>query len=84
MSSLSTGADRWFTATYRVHSPPDAIDARAQAIALEQSIEAPLAAVGNALLLREVVAQVASIAAVAPDIFDVSIRLAIETTGFEA
>ena len=35
------------TATYRVRSPPDAIDARAQAIALEQSIEAPLAAVGE-------------------------------------
>jgi ribulose-bisphosphate carboxylase large chain len=84
MSSLQTGADRWLTATYRVRSAADAIDARAQAIALEQSIEAPLAAVADARVLREVVAQVASVAAVASDIFDVNIRLAVETTGFEA
>jgi ribulose-bisphosphate carboxylase large chain len=77
-------ADRWFTATYRVRSAADAIDARAQAIALEQSIEAPLAAVTDARVLREVVAQVADVSAVASGVFDVRIRLAVETTGFEA
>jgi len=84
MSSIPAADERWIAATYRVRSAADAIDARAQAIALEQSIEAPLAAVRNARVLREVVAQVASVTAVAPDVFDVSIRLAVETTGFEA
>jgi ribulose-bisphosphate carboxylase large chain len=76
--------DAWITATYCVRSAADAIDARAQAIALEQSIEAPLAAVGDARVLREVVAQVAKVTPVAPDVFNVSLRLAVETTGFEA
>jgi ribulose-bisphosphate carboxylase large chain len=44
----------------------------------------PLAAVSDERVLREVVARVAGIVAVAPDTFDVSIRLAAETTGFEA
>jgi len=83
-SSASSDADRWLTATYRVRSAADAIDARAQAIALEQSIEAPLAAVSDARVLQEVVAQVADISAVASGIFDVRMRLAVETTGFEA
>ena len=77
-------ADRWIAATYRVRSAADAIDARAQAIALEQSIEAPLAAVDDARVLREVVARVAGIVPIAPDTFDVTIHLAVETTGFEA
>jgi len=84
MASPSTASDRWMTATYCVRSAADAIDARAQAIALEQSIEAPLAAVGDARVLREVVAQVASVTQIAPDTFHVSVRLATETTGFEA
>ena len=84
MSSIPAADERWIAVTYRVRSAADAIDARAQAIALEQSIEAPLAAVADARVLREVVAQVASVAAVASGIFDVNIRLAIETTGFEA
>src|SRR5215470_13770191 len=84
MTSPSTASDRWMTARYCVRSAADAIDARAQAIALEQSIEAPLAAVGDGRVLREVVAQVASVTPIAPDTFDVCVRLAIETTGFEA
>jgi len=77
-------ADCWIAATYRVRSAPGAIDARAEAIALEQSIEAPLAAVDDARVLREVVARVANVSPVAPDSFDVTIHLAVETTGFEA
>jgi ribulose-bisphosphate carboxylase large chain len=86
-SPASAGAedsDRWIAATYRVRSTTDAIDARAQAIALEQSVEAPLEAIGDARVLREIVAQVVNVAAVAPDAFEVKIRLAVETTGFEA
>ncbi len=85
MSSLApVDADRWIAATYRVQSSADAIDARAQAIALEQSVEAPLAAVTDTRVLSEVVGRVARIAPVTPDSFDVTIRLAVETTGFEA
>jgi len=84
MSSIPAADERWIEVTYRVRSTADAIDARAQAIALEQSIEAPLAAVADARVLAEVVAQVAEIKAIASDVFDVSIRLAAETTGFEA
>jgi ribulose-bisphosphate carboxylase large chain len=76
--------DHWIVATYRVRSAADAIDARAQALALEQSIESPLAAVGDPRVLREVVARVAGVAPVAPETFDVKIELAAETTGFEA
>lgn len=76
--------DRWIDATYRVRTTARDIDARAQAIALEQSIELPLAAVTDARVLRDVVARVAGIAQVAPDAFDVTIRLATETVGGEA
>ncbi len=76
--------ERWIDATYRVRSPAAAIDARAKAIALEQSVEAPLEAVDDARVLAEVVARVEDIAPVAADEFDVTIRIAVETTGFEA
>jgi ribulose-bisphosphate carboxylase large chain len=76
--------DRWIAVTYRVHSTADAIDARAQAIALEQSVEAPLAAVSDARVLHEVVARVAGIVPNVHDTFDVTIHLSVETTGFEA
>ena len=76
--------DHWIAATYRVRSTAAAIDARAQAIALEQSIEAPLEVVDDARVLRDVVGRVASVEPVGPDTFEVTIRLAVETTGFEA
>ena len=41
----------WIDATYRVRASADTIDARATAIALEQSIELPLAAVTDARVL---------------------------------
>jgi ribulose-bisphosphate carboxylase large chain len=74
----------WIDATYRVRSTAEAIDARAQAIALEQSVEAPLAAVDDARVLEEVVARVAGIVPATAETFDVTIRIAVETTGFEA
>lgn len=82
--AVANDAERWIEATYRVRATASAIDARAQAIALEQSIEAPLAAVGDTRVLNEVVARVAGIVPAGPDSFDVTIRLAVETTGFEA
>jgi ribulose-bisphosphate carboxylase large chain len=76
--------ERWIDATYRVRSTAGDIGARAEALALEQSVEAPLAAVDDARVLAEVVARVDDIESVAPDEFDVRIRIAVETTGFEA
>ena len=81
---------RWIHAVYRVRAAAADIEARAQAIAIEQSIEAPLAAVGDARVLREVVARVTDIVPTAaampagPQGFDVTIRIAVETTGHEA
>ncbi|HEY5366147.1 MAG TPA: RuBisCO large subunit C-terminal-like domain-containing protein [Casimicrobiaceae bacterium] len=75
---------RWLHATYRVRATPAAIDARAQSIAHEQSVELPLAAVTDERVLREVVARVASIRAVADDTFDVTLQIAVETTNAEA
>jgi ribulose-bisphosphate carboxylase large chain len=81
---IADDAERWVEATYRVRASAATIDARAQAIALEQSIEAPLAAVGDPRVLDEVVARVVDIAVAGPETFHVKIRLAVETTGCEA
>ena len=61
---------RWIDAVYRVQAGRGDIEARAQAIALEQSIEAPLAAVGDERVLREVVAQVGDIVPAGAQAFD--------------
>ena len=83
-AAVADDAERWIEATYRVRATAAAIDARAQAIALEQSVEAPLAAVGDARVLKEVVARVGGIVPAGPEAFHVTIRLAVETTGFDA
>ena len=80
----SDDAERWIKATYRVRATASVIEARAQAIALEQSVELPLAAVRDSRVLREVVARVGDIVAAGPNAFSVTIALAIETTGFES
>src|SRR5437899_12331412 len=80
-SSVDT---RWIEATYRVRASASAIDARAQASALEQSIELPIEAVSDARVLNEVVARVVQIVPADGRAFDATIRLAAETTGFEA
>ena len=76
--------ERWIDATYRVQGSAGAIEARALAIALEQSIEAPVQAVTDARVMQEVVGRVAAIVQVAPELFNVTIRLSVETTGLEA
>ena len=71
-------------ATYRVRAEAQAIEARAQAIALEQSIELPLAAVSSAALRDAVVGRVLAIEPSGEGAFDVRIGLAVATTGPEA
>src|SRR5207248_11338682 len=79
----SDDAERWIKATYRVKATASTIEARAQAIALEQSVELPLAAVRDPRVLRDVVARVGAIVPAGAGEFSVTIDLATETTGFE-
>jgi ribulose-bisphosphate carboxylase large chain len=66
-------------ATYHVTSDAAGIAARAQAIAIEQSIECPLEAVGDPQVLTDIVGTVEGIAAVAPGRYAVRIGLAAAT-----
>jgi len=70
---------------YRIRCPSGAIEARAQALAIEQSIEMPPEAVRDARVRSEVVGKVQSIEPVrdAPGSFDVQLALAAETVGGE-
>ncbi len=68
---------------YRVQASSGDIEARAKAIAVEQSIEMPPGAVRNERVRSEVIGRVENILPDADD-FLVTISLALETTGFEA
>lgn len=72
------------TAVYHVRSDAASIEARAQAIAVEQSVEMPVAAIASEAILREIVGEVQGIRELAPGLFEVRIGLALATTGFEA
>src|SRR5690606_5850779 len=69
---------------YRLQCPGDAIDARARALAVEQSIEMPIEAVHDERVRAEVVGEVVAIEPSSqPDLFDAVLALAVETTGDE-
>ncbi|MCX7601292.1 MAG: RuBisCO large subunit C-terminal-like domain-containing protein [Meiothermus sp.] len=70
-------------AIYHIASSPEQIEARAEALAIEQSIEMPPSAVRQPKILREVLAQVASIQEVETGLFRVTLRFASPTTAFE-
>ena len=72
------------TVTYRVRSDAASIESRARAIAVEQSVETPLAAFSDERVLRDIVGEVLGIRALEAGLFEVRIGLAVETTGFEA
>ena len=69
-------------ATYRVRAAASDIEARARALATEQSVEMPLDAIDDARVLEEIVARVDAIRA-AGDAFEVDVAIASETTGGE-
>lgn len=77
-------AAAWITATYRVRADATAIEARARAIAVEQSVEMPVEAIEDAAVLREVVGRVQAIEARGAGVYDVRIALAVATAGGEA
>ncbi len=72
------------TVTYRVRASAAAIEARAEAIAVEQSVETPLAAIEDERVLREIVGEVQGVRELEAGLFEIRIGLAAETTGSEA
>jgi len=74
----------WIDVTYRVSAPRDQLDAIAQAIALEQSVELPAEVVTDPFVARSVMGRVASTHAADEGPHRVVIRLATSTTGFDA
>jgi ribulose-bisphosphate carboxylase large chain len=70
--------------TYHVRSDARAIEARARAIAVEQSVEMPLGAIDDATILDEIVGRVDTIAKVSPGLFAVRIALSRATMGDDA
>jgi ribulose-bisphosphate carboxylase large chain len=73
-----------FTATYRVRADADTIKARAQSIAVEQSVEMPLSAIDDAWILDDVVGRVEAIDDRGEGAFDVRIALALATVSDDA
>ena len=71
-------------ALYHVRSDAAAIAARAQGIAVEQSVEMPLSAVEDARVMAEIVGQVEDISDLGNGAFAVRIGLAAETVGGDA
>ena len=69
--------------TYRVLSEASDIEARAQAIAVEQSVEMPVEAIDDKHVLAEILGRVEDIADNNDGTYKVRVSLATETTGLE-
>ena len=70
-----------FLVTYHVRASAETIAARAQAIAVEQSVEMPLEAIDMPSILRDIVGKVADITDLGTGVFAVRITLATATIG---
>jgi ribulose-bisphosphate carboxylase large chain len=71
-------------ATYHVRADARAIEARAKAIAVEQSVEMPLSAIEDQHVLDEIVGRVEAISQISNDLFAVHIGLSRVTVGTDA
>ena len=71
-------------ATYALRADFSSVDARAEALALEQSVELPLRAVHDARVRDDFMARVESIAPRGDGRFDVRLALALSTVGRDA
>jgi ribulose-bisphosphate carboxylase large chain len=71
------------TAVYHVTDSAARIAARAEAIAVEQSVEMPVAAISDRAVLDDIVGEVEEITDLG-GVFEVRIGLAVATTGLEA
>ena len=83
-SQASAAGARTITAVYRVTDAADRIQARADAIAVEQSVEMPVAAISDRIVLDEIVGRVEDIRDLGTGSFEIRIGLAVATTGLEA
>jgi ribulose-bisphosphate carboxylase large chain len=72
------------TAIYHVRESAERIDARALGIAVEQSVEMPVAPITDRNVLDNIVGRVEGVAELSPGFFEVKIGLAVATTGLEA
>jgi ribulose-bisphosphate carboxylase large chain len=70
-----------FEAVYHVRCDARSIEERARAIAIEQSVEMPLAAIADEFVRSQIVGRVSAIEEKSSDLFEVRIRLAGETIG---
>jgi ribulose-bisphosphate carboxylase large chain len=68
-------------ALYRIHCAARAIEARARALAVEQSVEMPVAAIDDPFVQAEIVGDVETITEKEKDLFEVCIALGQETVG---
>jgi ribulose-bisphosphate carboxylase large chain len=73
-----------FTVIYHVRGSADDIEARAQGIAVEQSVEMPLAAIRDEAVLFDIVGAVEGIDDLGDGLFAVRIGLATKTVGQDA
>ena len=72
------------TAVYHVEDSAQRIEARARAIAVEQSVEMPVAAITDPGVLDTIVGRVEAIRELDAGRFEVRIGLGVATTGLEA
>lgn len=77
-------AGRRLTAVYHVSESAGHIAARAEGIAVEQSVEMPVAAISDRTVLENIVGRVEAITELSDGVFEVSIGLSVATTGMEA
>ena len=75
---------KWMHVTYRIAASAEDIDARAEALAREQSVECPAAAVRDLRVREAVMGKVVAIGPDGPDHFRACIALALETVGDDA
>jgi ribulose-bisphosphate carboxylase large chain len=71
-------------AVYHIRCEPSAIEARARAVAVEQSVEMPVTTIADERVLSEIVGEVRAIRDLGSGIFEVRIGLNAETTGDDA
>ncbi len=72
------------TAIFHVRGETGNVEARARAIAIEQSVEMPLGAIAEDAILRDIAGTVEGIADLGGGVFEVRIGLAVATIGADA
>lgn len=73
----------WIEVTYRIDAARDQLDAVAQALALEQSVEVPAQVVTDPFIAENIMGRVAEVRVARDAPHEVVIRLATATTGFD-